>query len=82
MSHYQYRDRVCVAHHNANDGNLSIAIVRFVVPSRSAQVRFPPRFQIVIIDVVTEIVVEVMQPACRYARSNDLCVPPRIVDLV
>ena len=42
-----------------------------------SHVRFPPKFQIVVTDIVTGIVVDVMQPRSGCARFNDKCVCQR-----
>ena len=54
VSHFQHGDCVGVAHHHTDDGDLSIPIMRFV------DIRGVPSFQILVTDIVTSAIVNVM----------------------
>ena len=73
VSHWKHKDCVGVAHHTG-DGDLPIRVIRFPVPGNCRKSCLPPTLQVVIIDLVTGIVVEVMQPGL-YARI--VCAPMR-----
>ena len=76
VSNFKYCDRVRVTIITSTM-QFAIATVSFNVTSRSAQVRFALSLQVVGIDIVRGIVVKVVQPGSRHARSNDLGVNPQ-----